>query len=163
FGEGKRRDALRATVRRYREAMRDFAGMRDVDVWYARLDIDEIEHLRSDLGKANAKQLDKGVAKARRKDSLRAEAKLTRREGGGGRLAGGGGGGIRIVGVPPLIVSIEDVAAGVGSDAPDWELAGGLEALLAEYRETLADDRRHLAAGYHYVHAARKVVGVGSV
>jgi uncharacterized protein (DUF2252 family) len=35
--------------------------------------------------------------------------------------------------------------------------------LVEQYRETLADDYRHLLAGYRYVHAARKVVGVGSV
>jgi uncharacterized protein (DUF2252 family) len=35
--------------------------------------------------------------------------------------------------------------------------------VLAAYRETLSPDRRHLAASYRYVHAARKVVGVGSV
>src|SRR5262249_7020000 len=35
FGEGKRRDAVRATVRRYREAMRGFAGVGGVRVWCA--------------------------------------------------------------------------------------------------------------------------------
>ncbi|MFL5901089.1 MAG: DUF2252 family protein, partial [Solirubrobacterales bacterium] len=38
-----------------------------------------------------------------------------------------------------------------------------LQEVLAAYRESLAPDRRHLAASYRYVHAARKVVGVGSV
>ena len=35
--------------------------------------------------------------------------------------------------------------------------------LLAQYRKTLEGDVRHLVEGYRYVHAARKVVGVGSV
>ena len=35
--------------------------------------------------------------------------------------------------------------------------------MLSEYRETLPPDRRHLYDGYRFVHAAHKVVGVGSV
>ena len=35
--------------------------------------------------------------------------------------------------------------------------------LLAQYRKTLDGDVRHLVESYRYVHAARKVVGVGSV
>jgi uncharacterized protein (DUF2252 family) len=35
--------------------------------------------------------------------------------------------------------------------------------VLDAYRESLTDDLRHLAGSYRYVHAARKVVGVGSV
>ena len=33
-----RRDAVLTTVRAYREAMRRFAGMGNLEVWYARLD-----------------------------------------------------------------------------------------------------------------------------
>jgi uncharacterized protein (DUF2252 family) len=35
--------------------------------------------------------------------------------------------------------------------------------VLHSYRRTLAADRRHLIDRFHYVHMARKVVGVGSV
>ena len=35
--------------------------------------------------------------------------------------------------------------------------------MIQTYRRTLPHDRRHLLEGYRYVHAARKVVGVGSV
>jgi uncharacterized protein (DUF2252 family) len=35
--------------------------------------------------------------------------------------------------------------------------------MIRTYRRTLAHDRRRLLASYRYVHAARKVVGVGSV
>ena len=35
--------------------------------------------------------------------------------------------------------------------------------MIRTYRRTLPRDRRHLLESYRYVHAARKVVGVGSV
>jgi uncharacterized protein (DUF2252 family) len=47
------------------------------------------------------------------------------------------------------------------TDAPGAEAQ--LQAVLAAYRETLSDDRRYLVSSYRYTHAARKVVGVGSV
>jgi Uncharacterized protein conserved in bacteria (DUF2252) len=34
-----------------------------------------------------------------------------------------------------------------------------MQVLLSAYRESLADDRRHLLSSYRYVDAARKVVG----
>ena len=38
-----------------------------------------------------------------------------------------------------------------------------MQELVGQYRDTLPGDRRRLLEHYHYVHAARKVVGVGSV
>ena len=38
-----------------------------------------------------------------------------------------------------------------------------MHGVIRYYRRTLPRDRRRLLARYHYVHAARKVVGVGSV
>ena len=40
FAEQDRRSVVLATVRSYREAMRGFAAMRNLDVWYAHLDVD---------------------------------------------------------------------------------------------------------------------------
>ena len=59
--------------------MTAFAEMRALDLWYARLDIEDARHA---LGRAagRAKQLkrfERNVAKARTKDSLRASDKLT--------------------------------------------------------------------------------------
>ena len=64
----------------------------------------------------------------------------------------------RITGDPPLIVPIEDVAG----DRAD-ELEAFLRNVIRSYRRTLAGDRRKLLERFRYVHAARKVVGVGSV
>jgi uncharacterized protein (DUF2252 family) len=150
FSEGERREAVQETAREYREEMRRLAGMRTIDVWYERLDLEQLEHYRSQVDKQTARNYDKNVAKAERKNSLRAFAKLTERV--DGRL--------RIVSDPPLIVPVEEVA---GERIQGEELERGLLDLLAAYRRTLDGDVRHLIEGYRYVHAARKVVGVGSV
>ena len=55
FTPKETRGAVLATARAYREAMREFATMRNLDVWYARLDV---EGLLADLAKvADAKQM----------------------------------------------------------------------------------------------------------
>ena len=89
------------------------------------------------------------VAKARTKDSIRALAKLCRTVDGE----------LRIVGSPPIVTPIEDVMPGAEQD----HLEDVVRRMIRTYRRTLAHDRRHLLESYRYVHAARKVVGVGSV
>jgi hypothetical protein len=42
FGHAVARHLVAAAMRQYREAMREFATMRNLDVWYARLDLDGI-------------------------------------------------------------------------------------------------------------------------
>ena len=60
---------------------------------------------------------------------------------------------------PPLVVPIEDLVA-VGSE---WEHADVLiKELLSQYRRTLGVEH-HPLEEFRYLHAARKVVGVGSV
>jgi uncharacterized protein (DUF2252 family) len=147
----KQRKAINlAVARSYREAMQDMAQMKKLDVWYSRLDIDEMNALVSARMKSKTvKRFEKNVAKARSKDSMKAFDKLVQVVDGRPRL----------VGDPPLIVPIEDLL-------PDWEYHQVDEAihnLLRAYRRTLAGDHRHLLEGFRYVHAARKVVGVGSV
>jgi hypothetical protein len=65
---------------------------------------------------------------------------------------------LRIVGDPPLIVPIEEIHA----DHVD-QMEEFLRNVIRSYRRTLAGDRRKLLERFRYVHAARKVVGVGSV
>ena len=65
----------------------------------------------------------------------------------------------RIVSDPPLLTPIEDL---VPPDQVD-DLAEALRVIIRSYRATLPGDRRHLLERFEYVHAARKVVGVGSV
>jgi uncharacterized protein (DUF2252 family) len=146
----ERRTAVAASARSYREAMRGFAAMGNLAVWYARLDTDRLRAAASRDASARAeKTLTRAVKKAQSKDSVRAVSKLTERV--DGRL--------RIVSRPPLIVPVEELAGDVDRDA----LVAEMQALLGKYKRTLKSDRRHLIDRYRYVHMARKVVGVGSV
>jgi uncharacterized protein (DUF2252 family) len=121
--------------------------MRNIDVWYARIEVESrLAELRPHLDEGYVRKVERGFAKARSKDSLRALRKLTREEDGEPR----------IVSAPPLITPLEEL-----SDAPDVEAQ--LQAVLEAYLDSLGDDMRRLASSYRYVHAARKVVGVGSV
>jgi uncharacterized protein (DUF2252 family) len=147
FDEASIQAAVRETVSEYRTAMRDFATMRSLDVWYARLDMAQLTSwLEAKLRERDFKAWRKGMAKAEHKDSLRALAKLSEEVNGRRRIRSD----------PPLLVPIDELAEG-------QDTADVLQSLLAAYRETLAADRRHLSETYRYVDAARKVVGVGSV
>jgi uncharacterized protein (DUF2252 family) len=150
FSHKQRQRVNLAVASSYRKALRDFAQMRALDVWYARLDVDDVA--RQIAPQASAKQLkrfERNVAKARAKDSLRAFDRLT-------RLVDGEP---RIVSDPPLIVPIEELA----SPSQRAALHEAIRRVIRSYRRTLTGDRRRLLERFHYVHAARKVVGVGSV
>ncbi len=152
FDTKQRKSINQATARSYREAMLDLAQMKKLDVWYARLDVEEIDaRLRSQVKskKGQVKRFEKNVAKARSKDSMKAFNKLVQVVDGRPQL----------VGDPPLIVPIEDLLA----DVEYHQVDEAIHNLLRSYRRTLAGDHRHLLEGFRYVHAARKVVGVGSV
>lgn len=147
FGRRERREAVRRGAAGYRGAMRSFAAMRNLDVWYARIDVESrLAELRPHLDEAEVKNVERNLARARSKDSMRALRKLTREENGE----------LRILSDPPLITPLEEL-----SDAPEAEAQ--LQAVLDAYLGSLGDDRRRLVSSYRYVHAARKVVGVGSV
>ena len=67
------------SVAQYREAMRALAGMRNLDVWYYRIDFERVlAEVRDRLDPAAVKRLRRNREKAERKDSMRAFAKLTR-------------------------------------------------------------------------------------
>src|SRR5262249_33061893 len=150
FSDEQRRAAVLTVVRSYREAMRSFAEMRNLDLWYSRLDVGMLEAaLKKQREKQAAKTLKRGAAKAQTKDSMKAFAKLTEVVDGERR----------IVSDPPLIVPMRDLLApGDARDATDE-----IRELIRTYRRSLQRDRRHLLEGFHFVDIARKVVGVGSV
>ena len=139
-----------ATVARYRTAMAEFAGMKNLDVWYSRLEIESaLEELAPQYKQRMVKRTEKAIAKARTKDSMTAFSKLTESVNGD----------IRIVDQSPLIVPMEQLAAGHERD----ELFESLHELLRRYRDTLEFDRRVLLEQFRLTDFARKVVGVGSV
>lgn len=150
FDRKARRKTVLATVRRYRDAMAEFAGMRALDVWYARAEVGELESLlKVQLPKQRAKAVRKTVSKARSSDSLKAFGKLT-------TVVEGQ---VRIKPDPPLVVPVADLLPGVERD----QLEAAIRELLGRYRLTLQPDRRVLLDGFEFVDMARKVVGVGSV
>jgi uncharacterized protein (DUF2252 family) len=142
-------------ARAYREAMTEFASMRNLDVWYSRLDAQAvIDRWAARVRPKDMKRFQRTVAKARTKDSMRAFDRLTERVGDE----------IRIVSDPPLVSRLEDLAE---AEAPDdvsvAELTEWVREQFRGYRASLQPDRRHLLEGYELVDIARKVVGVGSV
>jgi uncharacterized protein (DUF2252 family) len=145
-------DVLTWTVQAYRLSMRGFAKMSNLDVWYARLNAEDI------MGVARAQQIVKGkrlqkmekrLGKARAKNSTRAVLKLT--EAVDGHL--------RFVSEPPLVVPLVELLGEAESEA----LRERLQVMLADYRNSLTDEHGVLLSDYTFQSIARKVVGVGSV
>ena len=150
FAEDRCRDLAGTAVRAYREAIGEFAGMSEIDIWYSRIDAEEFLRAFDDQGGAKqAKRVRRRVEKARRKDRSRAFEKL-------GATTGGAP---HIVADPPLVVPIEDLFP----EADAARVEGWARGAIGEYRASLHGSRRHLLDHYDYAHLARKVVGVGSV
>jgi uncharacterized protein (DUF2252 family) len=151
FGGKQRRAIVAATVASYRRAMRGFAGMSDLEVWYAQADMDQLrDQFGSRMKARQRKQVTKGLAKARTRDSMQEVAKLTRVVDGRPR----------IISEPPLLVPIDELLAG----EPERKfLESELSDLIGKYRRTLETDRRYLLEQFEFADMAHKVVGVGSV
>jgi uncharacterized protein (DUF2252 family) len=161
FSDRQRADVVLASVAAYRTEMAKLATMRDLDVWYARMDIEKVfNDLGDELGLTGKKHADKplskvkaraekALAKSRTRDSMQALEKLT-------EVVNGE---TRFVSNPPLLVPIEELLSRSQSSL----LTERMHDLLRRYRRTLQSDRRHLLNQFRFVNIARKVVGVGSV
>jgi uncharacterized protein (DUF2252 family) len=155
FSPADRRAVVMAGVAEYRGRMRQAAGMGTLDAWYDQLEAGVLLNLvRREVrvkrvSKKEHRTARRHVAEAYTRDSTRVFAKR----------ASESGGELRIVPDPPLIVPIEDIIA----PGSEWEDPAPLiKKLLASYRRTLGR-HGHPVEEFSYVHAARKVVGVGSV
>lgn len=143
FKDADGRDAAIACVRSYRKRLREYSEMSPLEVWYARVTAADV------------------LDAAPRSERKRIEARIAKASAGGSsemvypELAGMVGGKIRIHDAPPLIFH--------PSDTTEEAFAARVDAAMASYRETLADDRRELLDRYRVVDAALKVVGIGSV
>lgn len=150
FKRKQRRRITRACVAEYRETMIYQAGRGELAVWYAHIDAaTDMAELRDVLDSSMRKRVQKSIDKAWGRDSFQALSKLTTP----------GDGRPRIVSMPPLIVPVEELFTGADAETVHRDLMRR----LADYRGTLQPDRRFLLDRFEYVHAARKVVGVGSV
>ncbi len=152
FSRKQRREIVTASVASYRSAMRTFAGMGNLGVWYARIDLDLVEEMfQPGMAARSRKIMDKSVvAKARTRDSMQAFSKLC------GTVEGR----MRIIADPPLIMPVSHLL-------PEERDRLGFEAqlndLIARYRRTLDPSHRLLFQRYQLADLGRKVVGVGSV
>jgi uncharacterized protein (DUF2252 family) len=150
FTDKERAEVVLRATGGYRSAMREFAAMRNLEVWYAHGRMEEgLPRVKALLDKKNLKEADRVVTKAKTKDSLEAFEKLTHVVDGERR----------IISDPPLIVPIEELLP------PDQaeEFLETIHGLIRAYRRTLQGDRKHLLEDFRFSHLARKVVGVGSV
>lgn len=144
FSAEEAREAAQASVRSYRERMREFAKMRGLDLWYHSIDAAElVESVEDDVARQRAK---KRLAKARDRDVLDEDfPELVTFEDGAHRIRDN----------PPLIYHLQaDDEAVIDARVKDG---------FARYRANLPEDRRLLLDRYELKDIAMKVVGVGSV
>jgi uncharacterized protein (DUF2252 family) len=150
IAEKARRRIVAASVRAYRTTIRTLAPMRNLDVWYARVEADKlIERLRARASGKAVGRVERTVGRAQHKDSLRALRRLS--ESVNGRP--------QIVNDPPLVVPVRELVPAAEGDL----LRRAMDELIRRYGASLRRDVRHILASYEFVDLAHKVVGVGSV
>lgn len=144
LSEAGGRDAAVACAHSYRERLREVAAMSPLEAWYAHIGAEDvIDRLDdADLKKRVRRRIDK--AQKERSSDLDYP-----------KLAEMVGGQMLIKDQPPLIFHFDATR--------EQGFRAQLDKFLAEYRETLQDDRRALFDRYRLVDVAIKVVGVGSV
>jgi uncharacterized protein (DUF2252 family) len=131
---------VRAAARHYRRRMAHYAGLRTLDLWHERIEIDDVV---AHFPKQIRPRVKYNVERARRKDHLAAVAKLTVQESGQHRF----------IEDPPLIVRFENTEFDVAESLTTFD----------NYRLSLDDHNRELVDRFEVVDVARKAVGVGSV
>lgn len=139
FTDEQATDATLQAVRSYRQWMAYLAEQTQLDVWYAKVDVERILPLiPTDAQKRSAKL----VERARRHTTLQALDKLTEVVDGHRR----------IIDDPPLVEHL-----------PELTTYHAVHTVLDRYKESLQQDKRILLERFEIIDIARKVVGVGSV
>jgi uncharacterized protein (DUF2252 family) len=150
FSKVERDRSVVAAVASYRTTMAEFATQGNLEVWYARADVERgLARVGSELEAGARRRVERNVAKIRTRDNLDAFEKLTHSVDGQPR----------IVSNPPLVVPIEELTS--AHEYEEWMKR--LHSVVRGYRRTLQSDRRHLLESFELVQVAHKVVGVGSV
>ena len=134
---------VRAAVKSYRERMKEFAHMGNMQLWYTTINEKDIFKT---LTPSARKGLKKITSKARERTHMQVLGKMTDLVGDKYRL--------RIN--APFIVRETYNSLGV-------PIEEALESVLESYFTSIADDRKNLLQHYHITDVARKIVGVGSV
>jgi uncharacterized protein (DUF2252 family) len=144
FSEARARDVVLACVRSYRERMAEYSQMCVLDVWYARIDVEEL--LSTVKDQQARKRATKRLAAARARSVAEHDFP---------KLAAMAGGVPTIKDNPPLIYHPREEGV--------EQLLARARAGFAEYRQSVQEDRRVLIDRYELKDIAMKVVGVGSV
>ncbi len=136
-----REDAVRAAIRSYREHLGEYAAMASLEVWYQRIDFEEL--LDRVPGPKNRKRDRRAAVKARRNT-----IPIT-------LLPSTAGANTRIKDHPPLIYHLESqrTAAYLRRAALTFK----------RYRDSLVPSYRVLVERFELLDVALKVVGIGSV
>ena len=144
FREEIARDAALCAVRSYRENMAKYSEMRVLDVWYARIDAEELIPTIKD--QEARKRCQERLAKAREHSVMEHEFP---------ELVTTGGLSPAIKENPPLIYHWHEEGYA--------EHEANIQRAFTQYRETMQEDRRLLLDRFQFMDLALKVVGVGSV
>jgi hypothetical protein len=128
----------------YRRSMAEFAGMRNLDVFYASFDVDKgLAEYDAAVDRTALRQAQQVVAKARTRDSMQALEKLT-------HIVDGEP---QITPHPPLVVPARDLMLPEHVALfEDW-----MRRNLRAYRSTLQNDRRLVLEKFRFIELARKV------
>ena len=136
-----------ATVASYRTAMRSFAQMSNIDIWYSMMRVEQMASQVEDL--RSRRRLERTVAKARANDTRRAVEKFT-----------------EVVGdrrffrhQPPTMYRLDEFYGPSHRD----QIKHQIYQLFGAYVDSLSPELQHLAPTYQLRDEALKVVGVGSV
>src|SRR6202045_4931524 len=143
FGPSEREQVVRACARSYRERMQTFAGMRELDVWYAHTTIDDA--LSAGVDPQYAQAIRRTASKAHTRDNLEALSKLTKSVGEQRRLASD----------PPLLVPIDELVGEAEARRHEQQMG----ALVDQYRESLDASRHSLITRFRYAGMARRGAG----
>jgi uncharacterized protein (DUF2252 family) len=141
FAERQCAEAVLMAVRAYRENLTEYAAWPELQVWYARIDAEQMV-AKAYKASPSRPEADRD-ARAAANMSARLLPKLT--EVIGGRR--------RIKDEPPLVYHPRHEAA----------FSRQIRAVIQRYRRSLPEERRALVNHYEVIDVAMKVVGVGSV
>ncbi|MFJ9030668.1 DUF2252 domain-containing protein [Streptomyces sp. NPDC102274] len=136
--EAHTRQAVHAASAAYRTSMRRLSARGELDVWYERLDTEDILPL---MRSEHRKRVESRLPRAGERIGLRTLDMLTDAPDGQRRITPD----------PPLIEPVSRLDMAV------------LRRIFIGYRSTLPEERRTLLDRFRFIDAARKVVGVSSV
>lgn len=142
------RDATVASVRAYRKAMKRYAGMGHLDLWYQYVSTADVQKANALDSSEMERRVQRFTKRATKRNSLQAVRKFTE-----------GAGSYRIRSDPPVLFPLRQLPGAYDPDEVEDLAVAAVEA----YKPTLDEARRRLIEHYTLMDVGVKVVGVGSV